>query len=140
MKPPLTVSPLASVSESYSKGHKRMKMSGDAKDSSLTASPFTTEDEAKEETPKISQNVNSYSGQFAFAGLKNLDSGCFGSVTKDIKGLMELKAQVWGQLFRNNPLLSQMFENAEENLSKPVSKLPSSKLVLMSLIWKMMFR
>ncbi|KAJ0010292.1 hypothetical protein Pint_34760 [Pistacia integerrima] len=109
--------------KSYSKGHKRMKTSGDAKDSSLTASPSTTEDEAKEETTKISQNVNSYSGQFAFAGLKNLDSGCFGSVTKDIKGLMELKAQVWGQLFRNNPLLSQMFENAEKNLSKPASKL-----------------
>ncbi|KAJ0010269.1 hypothetical protein Pint_34168 [Pistacia integerrima] len=100
-----------------------MKMSGDAKHSSLMASPSTTEYEAKEETPKISQNVNSYSGQFAFAGLKNLDSGCFGSVTKDIKGLTELKAQAYGQLFRNNPLLSQMFENAEENLSKPMMKM-----------------
>ncbi|KAJ0077680.1 hypothetical protein Patl1_35642 [Pistacia atlantica] len=47
-----------------------MKMSGDAKYSSLMASPSTTEYEAKEETPKISQNVNSYSSQFAFAELE----------------------------------------------------------------------
>lgn len=109
--------------ESYSKVLKRRKISEDAKDFSVTASSTTSEDEAKGKTLEISQKVNYYSDRLAISGLNNLDFGCFGSVTKDIRDLMDLKARTWDQLFRNNPLFFQLFAIDEENLSKPVSKL-----------------
>lgn len=109
--------------ESCSKGHKRIKLSSDAKTYGCTTSSVSMKDETEEKKPEVSQNIIDYSDPFAISNLlDNLDSGKFGSVTKDIKDLIDRKFQIWGPLCANNPLLSNIFLNAESP-SKQATKL-----------------
>ncbi|WCJ40931.1 Protein CHROMATIN REMODELING 35 [Euphorbia peplus] len=89
--------------ESYSKGHKRLKLSDDGGESG---------NGAEERTPKSSSEVVDYRDPFAIAKIINkLDGGKYGSVTKEIEALTSRKLQVLGPYVKKNPSLSAVLLN-----------------------------
>ncbi|KAK2665393.1 hypothetical protein Ddye_003967 [Dipteronia dyeriana] len=97
--------------ELYSQGHKRIKTSSDAQNCSSTSSSVGMKDESKEKKSNVSQNVMDYSNPFAIQDmLDRLDSERFGSVTDEIKELINNKMQILGP-----------------HIAKNTSKLPSQK-------------
>ncbi|KAL5790989.1 hypothetical protein ACOSQ2_005877 [Xanthoceras sorbifolium] len=125
MEPALMVFPLnyASPTEFYSRGHKRIKTSSDAQNCGSTNSSAGMKDELQEKKSSVSQNVIDYSNPFAIPNmLDKLDSGIYGSVTKEIKALIDHKMQMLGPHITRNPITLNLFMNVEKNLSKKTSK------------------
>ncbi|XP_061362190.1 protein CHROMATIN REMODELING 35-like isoform X2 [Gastrolobium bilobum] len=78
---------------------KRQKLSSDSL-------PFSAHDKIEPNTPKNYSNVVKYSNPFAISDVLNrLDSGKFGSVTKDIEALVERKMQILGPYIAKYPTL-----------------------------------
>lgn len=77
-------------------GHKRLKLSSDSP-------PYSAHDKIEQKT---SSNVVDYSNPFAISDfLDRLDSGKFGSVTKDIEALIARKMQLLAPYFAKYPTL-----------------------------------
>ncbi|KAK3195419.1 hypothetical protein Dsin_026729 [Dipteronia sinensis] len=101
----------ANPNELYSRGHKRIKTSSDAQNCSSASSSVGMKDESKEMKSNVSQNVMDYSNPFAIQDmLDRLDSERFGSVTDEIKALINNKMQILGP-----------------HIARNISKLPSQK-------------
>ncbi|XP_065866946.1 protein CHROMATIN REMODELING 35 [Euphorbia lathyris] len=95
----------ATPDESYSKGHKRMKLSNDGGESGSVPFSATKCNGAEESKPK--PLVVDYRDSFAIATLINkLDSGKYGSVTKDMEALNSRKLQVLGPYLKKHPSLT----------------------------------
>lgn len=71
---------------------------------------------------KVKADAFDYSDPFSIKDLlDDLSSGKYGSVTKEIKELIDRKVQIFGPLLSQNPSLSSMFVDAEK-LSGQASK------------------
>ncbi|KAH9696338.1 protein CHROMATIN REMODELING 35 [Citrus sinensis] len=94
-----------------------MKMSSDVESYSSTT-PFTS----VKHDMKVKKDTFDYSDPFSIKDLlDDLSSGKYGSVTKEIKELIDRKVQIFGPLLSQNPSLSSMFVDAEK-LSGQASK------------------
>ncbi|KAG8655909.1 protein CHROMATIN REMODELING 35 [Manihot esculenta] len=88
-------------SESYSKGHKRMKLSDDGDKNG---------------------SVVDYSDPFAISSfIDKLDSGKYGSVTSDIEALVSWSLQVLGPYLKKHPGLSTILFDGKKDPNKDAS-------------------
>ncbi|KAJ4716575.1 protein CHROMATIN REMODELING 35-like [Melia azedarach] len=95
------------------------------------AGTSSIKDTEKEKASEESQKVVDYSDPFSISTLlDNLNSGKFGSVTADIKALIDRKVQMFGPHLPHNPLLSKLFVDAEKNQSKQASELANPQACL----------
>ncbi|KAJ9189687.1 hypothetical protein P3X46_000949 [Hevea brasiliensis] len=89
-------------SESFSKGHKRIKLSDDGVKCG---------------------SVIDYSDPFAISSfIDKLDSGKYGSVTSDIEALISRRLQVLGPYLKKYPMLSTILFDGKEKLSEDASR------------------
>ncbi|KAF2322855.1 hypothetical protein GH714_031398 [Hevea brasiliensis] len=95
-------------SESYSKGHKRIKLSNDG------------------DGYGSSSKVVDYSDPFAISSfIDKLDSGRYGSVTKDIEALISRRLKVLSPYLKKHPILSNiLLDDGKEGLSEDASRAP----------------
>ncbi|XP_057428626.1 protein CHROMATIN REMODELING 35-like [Lotus japonicus] len=104
-------------------GHKRLKLSSDSL-------PYSAHDKAVPETPT---NVEDFSNPFAISDFLNrLESGKFGSVTKDIEALIARKMQVLGPFFAKFPKLVTQSLKVVVNHDEESNKLENEKGTVMS--------
>ncbi|XP_042494760.1 protein CHROMATIN REMODELING 35-like [Macadamia integrifolia] len=93
--------------ESYSRSHKRMKISSDRKDSGSMSWMARLRSKTKSKDGSTSQIVD-FSDPFALPNwLEGLDRGKYGSVTKDIEDLLARNMQVLNPLFARHPVLQR---------------------------------
>ncbi|ONH91042.1 hypothetical protein PRUPE_8G090000 [Prunus persica] len=110
MESPLDLTPIkTSYDGLYSKGYKRMKVCFDTNDyDSMDFSP-SNHDEAVHKRPKSTSEVVDYSDPFAIPDLlERIDSGKYGSVTKDIEAILARKRQTLCPYFEKYPALSNL--------------------------------
>lgn len=93
------------LTESYSKGHKRKKLSNDGDGSGS------------------SSKVVDYSDPFAISSfIDKLDSGRYGSVTKDIQALISRRLQLLSPHLKKHPSLSSVLLDGKEVPSEDNSR------------------
>lgn len=115
----------ASPDEIYSKRHKRMKISSGVESYSSTTPSTSVKHDMRAKTDTID-----YSDPFSIKGLlDDLSSGKYGSVTEEIKALIDRKVQIFGPLLSQNPSLLSMFMDAEK-LSGQASKSEAHRSVI----------
>ncbi|GAV72113.1 SNF2_N domain-containing protein/Helicase_C domain-containing protein [Cephalotus follicularis] len=111
-----------------SKGAKRIKLSSDGKDYTSTTFSASPRDNTQEKRSKSSSNVIDYSDPFAtYDMLERLDSGKYGSVTKDIEALVARKMQMLNPYIKNYPTLANKFVDVETTPSREVSRLANQQ-------------
>ncbi|XP_015570930.2 protein CHROMATIN REMODELING 35 [Ricinus communis] len=112
--------------ESYSKGYKRVKLSNDGDDyGSIPVATTLTYNGTGENKPKSpSPKVVDYSDPFAISSMiDKLDSGKYGSVTKEIEALISRKIHALSPYLKKHPTLTDIFLDGnkcpnEEDASK----------------------
>lgn len=115
----------ASPDEIYSKRHKRMKISSGVESYSSTTPSTSVKHDMRAKTDTID-----YSDPFSIKGLlDDLSSGKYGSVTEEIKALIDRKVQIFGPLLSQNPSLLSMFMDADK-LSGQASKSEAHRSVI----------
>ncbi|KAJ7967276.1 protein CHROMATIN REMODELING 35-like [Quillaja saponaria] len=113
----------------YSKGHKRLKLSGDGEDYGSGSISAKMHDKTEQTKPARSSNVIDYTNPFAFPDLlEHLDCGKFGSVTKDIKALLARKMQILSPYFAKYPSLSNTLLDLEKKQSEESAKHESQQV------------
>ena len=107
----------------YQRAHKRVKLSGNRKDSDGTTFSTSVHNDIEEKKPKTSLEVIDYRDPFAIPNmLERLDCGKYGSVTKEMEDLIAQNMQMLNPYFAKYPMLFNTFSEVENNQSKEVSK------------------
>lgn len=89
------------ISASYSKGHKRLKLSNYGKDRDNVSCSVSSD------KPGTTSSVVDFSDPYAVQRMAEVvDGGEYGSVTKEIKALLAWKMQRFGAIFAKYPILT----------------------------------
>ncbi|KAL7002671.1 hypothetical protein U1Q18_003828, partial [Sarracenia purpurea var. burkii] len=103
----------------YYKGRKRMRSPGEEKNHGNMAASAHTSDEPTPKKSRTAPKVIDYSDPSAVSNLlEELDCGKFGSVSKEIKDLLDQGREMLNSIFAIDPSLL----NVEKNLVKEASK------------------
>ncbi|KAF1899553.1 hypothetical protein Lal_00019681 [Lupinus albus] len=105
-----------------SEGQKRLKFSSDSP-------PNSEHEKTEQKAPEKSSNVVDYSNPFAVSDFLNcLDSGKFGSVTKDVEFLITRKMKILGSYFVKYPTLLDHLVKVVVNHDEETHMLESQKV------------
>ncbi|KDP41751.1 hypothetical protein JCGZ_26769 [Jatropha curcas] len=120
-----------SSGESYTRGHKRLKLSNDGDEYSSVNLSGPKCIGTAEKKGKPSPKVLDYSDPFSISSLiDRLDSGRYGSVTKDIEALISRKLQVFSPYLKKHPVLSKVLLDGEKSSSEYSSTAQENVIVL----------
>ncbi|XP_057966165.1 protein CHROMATIN REMODELING 35-like isoform X2 [Malania oleifera] len=130
MEPATMGWPAYSHTELYSKGHKRLKMFSDGKvHNSMTLCTSSPEPEQKKQ--KTASKVIDYSDPLAISKmLDGLDTGKYGSVTKEVEALCARKMQMLSPVFAMDPMLPHRHLDKEKNQYKEAPNVANHQNVI----------
>ncbi|KAA8546009.1 hypothetical protein F0562_020540 [Nyssa sinensis] len=121
--PVYTEFPSCSPTDLYSKGRKRLKTLNEGKEYNNVGFSAYIRDESEQKKPRTASKVVDYSDPFAVPDLlEGLDSGKFGSVTKEIEELLDRRMQTLKTYYAMHPTLPYTCLNVEKSASKEASK------------------
>ncbi|KAG2705733.1 hypothetical protein I3760_05G070300 [Carya illinoinensis] len=111
-------------------GYKRLKFSGSVNECGNMAISASMPNDIEQKKPKTSPEVIDYCEPFAIPNLlESLDSGKYGSVTKDIEALIARKMQMLHPYYAKYPTLSNTFLEAKEKPSNGATHLSDNNVI-----------